>query len=311
MSRPRILITGGTGFIGHHLIQAAQSRDWDVTSVSLRAPVGERVINDVRYLTVDLKDAEAVKAHLAEDYEYVVNLGGYINHKLFRDGGRELIDDHFIALQNLVEFLPRNKLKRFIQIGSSDEYGDALSPQSEDLREKAISPYSMGKVASSHFLQMLNRTERFPAVILRFFLVYGPGQGEQRFLPQLIFACLAGQSFPTTYGDQERDFCYVEDIVEGVFAALERDSAIGEIFNIASGKPVTIRSVVEKVRDFVGDGTPLFGAIKYRNNESMSLYASIEKSEALLGWHPKIDFDEGLNKTIDYYRECNGNQEEA
>ena len=170
MNTPHLLVIGGTGFIGHHLLRAAQQRGWQITSVSLNPPSSERLVEGVRYLHFDLTDLSTVNNHLDEDFEYVVNLGGYINHQLFQEGGSTLIETHFSALQNLVKILPRRRLKRFVQIGSSDEYGNATAPQHEDQREHAISPYSFAKVACTHFLQMLNRSENFPAVTLRLFL---------------------------------------------------------------------------------------------------------------------------------------------
>ena len=127
---------------------------------------------------------------------------------------------HFTALQNLLEVIPRGKLKRFVQIGSSDEYGNASAPQHETLREQPISPYSLAKVASTHFLQMLHLTENFPAVTLRLFLTYGPGQDTGRFLPQIIRGCLADLTFPTSAGKQLRDFCYLDDTVRAILQAL-------------------------------------------------------------------------------------------
>ena len=176
MNTPHLLVIGGTGFIGHHLLKSVQKKGWQMTSVSLNPPTEERFVDCVRYLRFDMTDQTLVKKNLSDDFDYVVNLGGYINHQLFLNGGRSLIETHFTALQNLLEVIPREKLKRFVQIGSSDEYGNAPAPQQEGLREQPISPYSLGKVASTHFLQMLHRTEGFPAVILRLFLTYGPGQ---------------------------------------------------------------------------------------------------------------------------------------
>ena len=200
MNSPHLLVIGGTGFIGHHLLRASHQRDWKMTSVSLNPPPKERFVDDVCYLNFDMTDSSLVKKYLDKDFDYVVNLGGYINHKLFKDGGRNLIDKHFITIQNLVEVLPRNKLKRFVQIGSSDEYGNASAPQNEKMREQPISPYSLAKVASTHFLQMLNRSENFPAVTLRLFLTYGPGQDINRFLPQIIRGCLDDATFPASAG---------------------------------------------------------------------------------------------------------------
>ena len=147
-----MLVIGGTGFIGHHLLKAAQHKGWQLTSVSLNPPSMERFVGGVRYLHFDITNIHPVKKYLDEDYDFVVNLGGYIDHQFFLDGGRDLIDVHFTALQNLLEVLPRDNLKRFVQIGSSDEYGNVPAPQDEILREQPISPYSLAKMASTHFL---------------------------------------------------------------------------------------------------------------------------------------------------------------
>ena len=301
MNSPHLLVIGGTGFIGHHLLRAAHQRDWKMTSVSLNPPPKERFVEDVCYLNLDMTDRSLVKKYLCKDYEYVVNLGGYINHELFKDGGRNLIDTHFTTIQNLVEVLPRSKLKRFVQIGSSDEYGNAPAPQNEKMREQPISPYSLAKVASTHFLQMLNRSENFPAVTLRLFLTYGPGQDINRFLPQIIRGCLNDATFPTSAGEQLRDFCYVDDSVQAILQALTHPEVEGGVFNVASGVPVSIREMVEKVRNITGSGNPQFGEVSYRNGENMSLYANISKAKRILNWQSTTNLDKGLKKSIEWY----------
>ena len=306
MNSPHLLVIGGTGFIGHHLLRASHQRDWKMTSVSLNPPPKERFVDDVCYLNFDMTDSSLVKKYLDKDFDYVVNLGGYINHKLFKDGGRNLIDKHFITIQNLVEVLPRNKLKRFVQIGSSDEYGNVPAPQFEELREQPISPYSLAKTASTHFLQMLYRTEDFPAVTLRLFLTYGPGQDSGRFLPQIIRGCLDDAVFPTSAGEQLRDFCYVDDIVRGIFQALTLTVATGEVFNIASGEAVSIHAMIEKICALTDSGKPQYGKIPYRPGENMSLFASVSKAKKVLQWKPLISLEEGLTKTINSFVVDNG-----
>ena len=301
MNTPHLLVIGGTGFIGHHLLMASHQRDWKMTSVSLNPPPKERFVDDVCYLNFDMTDRSLVKKYLDKDYDYVVNLGGYINHKLFKDGGRNLIDTHFITIQNLVEVLSRNKLKRFVQIGSSDEYGNAPAPQNEKMREQPISPYSLAKVASTHFLQMLHRTENFPAVILRLFLTYGPGQDAGRFLPQIIRGCLDDATFPTSAGEQLRDFCYIDDTLSAIFQALENQEVNGEVFNIGTGVPVSIHEMIEKICILTGSGDPQHGELPYRPDENMALYANISKAKKILHWKPTTNIDIGLQKTINYF----------
>ena len=298
----RLLVIGGTGFVGHHLLHGAIQKKWNVTSLSLHSPKGERYVPGVEYLHCDLLNQSGLEKQLNDkEFDYVVNLSGYINHVLFREGGRQQVEEHFTSIQNLITVLSRDKLQRFIQIGSSDEYGNAPAPQHELLREAPISPYSLGKVATTHFLQMLHQTEAFPAVILRLFLTYGPGQNHQRFLPQIIMGCLNGRSFPTSAGQQLRDFCYVEDVVDSIFLVLENDLVDGEVMNIASGQPVSIRSMIETVRGLIGRGEPCFDEIPYRPGENMCLYADIKKAKKLLQWEATYNLEDGLKKTIAWY----------
>ena len=118
----------------------------------------------------------------------MVNSGGYGDHSNFENGGENVLNSHFFGLINLVKTIRKKKLKKFIQIGSSAEYGIAPSPQKESMKGTPSSPYAIAKFACTEFLQMLYKTEKFPATTLRFFLAYGPRQDENRILPQVIKA---------------------------------------------------------------------------------------------------------------------------
>lgn len=299
---PRLLVTGGSGFIGRHIVKVALKKGWKVTNLSIgyeEEPITEGVCT----LCVDLTNRQELIDSLKEQsFDYVVNCAGFIDHSPFFKGGRNLIESHFNGLQNLLEAVNKTRLKRFIQIGSSDEYGNQPAPQKESERESPISPYSLAKTAATHLLQTLYKTESFPAVTLRLFLVYGPGQGDKRFLPQIIQNCLNGISFPVSEGKQLRDFCFIEDMVRAVFLALEHEPATGEVFNIASGQPVTIREMIETVKYLIGKGEPRYGAFPYRPGENMQLFADASKAEKLLGWKSEISIQEGLLRTIEYYK---------
>ena len=302
MGQTRLLVVGGSGFIGRYVVERGLRQKWHVTSIGLRMPEISKKTAGARYIEANITQASSLENLGDSKFDYVVNLAGYIDHELFGTGGRRVISSHFDGLLNLLEFLDRSTIKRFIQIGSSDEYGNAAAPQHERLRESPISPYSLAKVSSTHLLQMLYRTEGFPAVILRLFLTYGPRQDSQRFLPQIIRGCLQNREFPVSEGAQIRDFCYVEDIVESVFRCLDCESVNGELLNIASGEPKLVREVVEFIVKLIGSGRPKFGKIPYRKGENMSLYADITAARKIIKWSPKCTLLDGLNSTIDWFR---------
>lgn len=297
-----ILIIGGTGFIGNSLAIESLKQGYQVCVISLNKPDEE--IKGVRYFQVDiLNRTELKKVFKAVSCNYVVNLCGYVDHREFKNGGRKVIDTHFIGLQNILELIDWNILKKFVQIGSSEEYGSQSAPQNESLKEEPLSPYSFAKVSSTNLLKMLYMTHKLPVVILRLFLVYGPNQDKNRFLPQIIHGCLSKKSFPVSEGKQIRDFCYIDDVVSAILLTLDNDDILGEVLNIASGKAITIRKVVSMVQESIGNGKPEFGMISYRKNESMELYANIEKANRLLNWKPIVSIKEGLDKTIYSYIE--------
>jgi nucleoside-diphosphate-sugar epimerase len=301
MSQKRLLVVGGTGFIGHHLCVKALSAGYTVYSLSLHRV--EYPLDGVRYIYADLSNKASLASVLGTmEFEYVVYCGGYVDHRLFQNGGADVINLHFSSAINLIGMLPRSPLQRFVFLGSSDEYGSSSAPQSEGMRECPISPYSLAKVATTHFLQMLCTSEDFPAVILRVFLTYGPGQNRRRFIPQLINGCIERKPFPVSEGLQIRDFCFIEDVISGIMQALEASNVCGEVINLASGEPITIRSVIEMVCNIVGSGSPEYGKISYRPGESLALYADISKAQRLLNWHPIITLKQGLINTIKSYQ---------
>lgn len=297
----KLLILGGSGFIGSHLADRAIELGFNVDVISTKKPSIDTYNEKIKYILLNLNDLSQVEQFQNLDYDYVVNLSGYINHSNFSKDGRSVINTHFVAIQKIIEKLLKKKLKRFVQIGSSDEYGIRQSPQSEDMREDPISPYSFSKMAISHFLQMLNKTENFPCVILRLFLVYGPRQNLNRFIPQVINGCLNNQTFDTSLGNQIRDFCYVEDVIKAILISLDQKKAIGNIINIGSGIPIKISEVIKLINNIIKKGKPNIGGLQTDKIENPSLYADIQKANDILNWMPSVDLEDGLRLTIKYY----------
>ena len=296
-----VLVVGGTGFIGRHLARQCAKKGAHVTVLSrTRNSLG--LAEDVTVLRADLRQRDSVLRALdGRTFDFVFNLGGYIDHRTYCSGGRDVIEQHFTGLMNLIDALDRSALRGFVQVGSSDEYGDQPAPQSELLGSAPISPYAFAKRACSDLIRTLACREDFPGAVARLFLVYGPGQATDRLLPQVIRACRLDETFPVSPGKQTRDFCFVEDVVAGLALLATTSEAHGRCLNVASGEPVSVRDVVEGVVRLVGGGQPMFGALPYRQGESMALYADISETSSLLGWRPSTSLEDGLARTVDEF----------
>lgn len=294
-----ILVIGGTGFIGQHLLQSPELSTCNLFSLSIRPKQFEN--QSVSYFYGNDINSSCLDSLFSIKFDYIVNLGGYINHSPYFNGGSSVISNHHSFLCDLLNRLDLSSLKRFVQIGSSDEYGLSPSPQHEFQREMPISPYSFAKVANTHFLQMLYRTVDFPAVILRVFLAYGPKQSTARFIPFVIDNCLKDNTFELSPCTQVRDFLYISDLITAIILCLKCDAANGEILNVGSASPVQLYSVVEEIRDIIGRGTPIFGGRISQKIENSSLYPSLSKIQNLLGWNPCVSLTSGLHQTIDSF----------
>ncbi|MDC3047195.1 NAD-dependent epimerase/dehydratase family protein [Prochlorococcus sp. AH-736-A21] len=302
MALEKVLVAGGSGFIGHHIVKECKKNGYKVISISLKIPEKFNQIEDVDYYAHDLKypiEGDLVKS--LEEVRYIINSSGYIDHSQFCQRGFEIYNQHYLSVINLIKFSKLINLKTFINFGSSDEYGLAKSPISETQREEPFSPYSLSKLNSTHLLRILFEEEKFPSVVIRPFLVYGERQNSNRFLPQIIKSCLNDEEFKVTKGEQLRDFLYVGDFAEAVNNCLDNKNIYGEIFNIASGKPVSIKNITELVNSYIGKGNPDYGARPYRKGENMELYADIRKSKMLINWEPKTKFIDVLSNIVDWY----------
>ena len=297
-----ILIAGGTGFLGYHLGCFFKKKGFAVTIISKKKPPKKRYIKNVDYKKIDLMDFKKLKKTISKNYDYVINASGYVNHALMKNGGNEVILNQLISTINLSRIFINSKIKKFIQIGSSDEYGEAKAPQEEKLREKSFSPYSYSKVAASHYIQMLHKSENFPAIVVRIFLSYGPAQDENRIIPQIIKGCLNNDSFATSKGEQLRDLIYIDDLVDAINKCLSLNKEEGNILNVGTGKPIMIKDLIKKIIQLIGTGRPIYGKYPYKKSENMKLYPNLKKFYKAVKWRPKYSIEQGLQKTINYYK---------
>ena len=293
---------GGTGFIGYHLAKKCLKKGWQVTSISTKRPKKIRYISKVKYLICDITKKKILKKKIKNSFKYVVNLGGYVDHF----NKKKTFNSHYTGCKNLAEIFLKNRPKAFVQIGSSVEYGNTKSPQKENkiITPKSIkSVYGKAKLLSSIYLTNLYKYKKFPSTILRLYLAYGPRQDINRFLPIIIKSCIKNIKFPCSEGTQSRDFIHVDDVVNAIIKSLIGTKSKGQIINIGSGKPKKIKNIIKHIKKVLKGGHPQFGKVKFRKDEILKLYPSINKARKKINWKPKISFKKGLQSTIKYYYE--------
>lgn len=299
----KILVVGGTGFIGFHVIKEAKKRKFKVYSISLHSPKIYRFHKGVKYIQVDISNFESLKKKLKDkSFEYIINAGGYGEHPDFGRKGIKLIKSHLHGVMNLLHLLQKKKIKKFIQIGSSAEYGKLKSPLSETNKCFPNTPYSIAKASCTNILLNLYLNVKFPATIFRLFQVYGPGQDDNRLLPYLIKSCLKNKKFKTTNGKQYNDFCHVDDVVTAIFKSFNLKNTNGQIINLGSGQPTKILKIILLIKELIGKGKPQIGSLKYKKGINMRNFPSIKKAKIMLKWVPKVELIAGIKDTIKSYK---------
>lgn len=297
MKNKKILIIGGTGFIGYHVTKKALKKKWSVTSISLHKPV-KKFFDSVKYLQLDITKKKNYKFIKHKKFDYVLNLAGYIDHS----ENEKIIKTHYYGTKNLANFFIKKKIKSFIQLSSGLEYGKNNNPHNEKDKCYPNSMYAKAKFLSTKYLLNLYNKKKFPVTIIRLFQAYGPYQKLNRLIPQIINESLTSEFFLCTKGNQSKDFLYISDLVNLIFRIFANKSARGEIFNAGSGEKIKIKTLIKLIVKLCKKGKPIFGAIKMRSDESDIMVSNINKSKKLLNWKNKISLLKGLKKTILHYK---------
>src|SRR5687768_15214191 len=306
------VVTGGAGFIGSHLAEELVRRGHRVR-VADSLITGKRSnldhINGVEFLEGDL--ADLAFARLAVDgCEFVLHQAAIPSvPRSVKDpiaSNRANVDG---TLNALVASRDAG-VKRLVFAGSSSAYGDTPTlPKREDMPVNPLSPYALQKVVGEQYLQMFTRLYGLETVSIRYFNVFGPRQDPTSAYSGVIsvFAsALLRNRPPTIFGDgeQTRDFTYVANVVDGVLRACDAPRASGQVINVATGGRISLNQLYETMKELVGaDVTPTY--VESRTGDVRDSQADISKAKTLLGYEPIVSFEEGLARTIEWYRTTN------
>ena len=307
MEDKKILVTGGAGFIGSHLTRKLIEQGNNVTiTVKYKSIIDNvrlsNVWNDVNIVEVDLRNIDSLRQLGNEYFDIIFHLAAY-NHvgDSFLHVNESLMSNA-IATANLLE--SGIEYGRFVYTATSEVYGfQEVVPFHENFQPFPISPYAVGKYAGELYARMKRHKDDSPIVVIRPFNTFGPYQSERAVIPELIIKCLKGQPVETTEGKQTREFNFIENIVNGFLSIAEVETIPDQVINIGSKQEIAICDLVKKIHELCDSTSDLrIGALKNRPTEVWRMSADNERALNLLNWKPSISFDEGLEKTISWYK---------
>lgn len=308
-----ILVTGAAGFIGSHLCEKLLT-DPHNTVVGIDAFIGPtpfetkqvnvqelRLHSRFRLIEADLLTADLET--MLQGIDVIYHLAGMPGVRA--SWGKDFdpyVTNNIIATQRLLEAVKDKPIKQFIYASTSSVYGEKVGKVSEGAYLKPLSPYGITKLTGEHLCHVYLTSYQIPIVTVRFFTVYGPRQR-----PDMAFHRFSAQILKeepvTIYGDgnQSRDFTYISDCIEGMFAIAYQDGLTGQTMNIGGRERATVNEVISLIEQVTGKKADCHYAPKI-NGEPKHTWADISEAQRLLGYNPKISLKEGLVKEIDYIR---------
>jgi UDP-glucose 4-epimerase len=308
-----VLVTGGAGAIGSNLSRqlaelGAQVLVLDDLSSSERWNVPS--LPGVLFAQGDILDEVNLKRIFFERPLVVFHLAAFFANQNSIDHPERDLAVNGAGTLRLLEYSQLSGVERFVYASSGCAiYGsDAPLPLREEFVSLHLStPYQITKMLGELYCNFFHNHYGLKTVKTRFFNSYGPGElpGQYRnVIPNFIYWALKGQPLPITgTGDETRDFTYVGDIVDGLLRAGVAESAVGQEFNLASGREIAIRELAETINRFVGNPAGIFFARRRRWDTKSRLLASVEKARELVGYDPQTLFETGLQRTIEWFQQ--------
>jgi UDP-glucose 4-epimerase len=309
----KYLITGIAGFIGSSLARAVLAQGDEVRGID-NFSTGKRenlteILDRIDFRQADLLDIDTVH-DACQGMDYI------FHEAAIPSVPKSVIDPlgsnraNVDATVNVLVAARDAKVKRVVYAASSSAYGDTPTlPKHEDMKPNPISPYAVAKLASEHYMASFYRCYGLETVCLRYFNIFGPRQDPTSpysgVLAKFITQMLKGEQ-PTINGDgeQSRDFTFIDNVVEANLLACKRpaEEVAGRVFNVATGHRIDLNETFNALKKITG----YTGEVKHgqeRAGDVKHSLADLSRAEKHLGYKPKVNFEEGLRKTVDWYRE--------
>lgn len=305
----RILVTGGSGFIGSHLVHRLVSRGAEVAVTVRYGNVikNERlrdIYSSIHVIEADLRNRGALTRVRDFKPDTVFHLAAYNHVGESFVQVEECFDVNAKGTANLIDTC--GEVDKFVYVSTSEVYGHQESvPFIESMTPQPISPYAITKYAGELYCGMKQRMRgSVPITIVRPFNAFGPYQSTKAIIPELIVKCLLGRPVRTTAGEQTREFNFVGNLVDGMIRAAECRAVIDGPVNLAAGEEVRIRDLVEKIATLTASRSRIeIGVVPYRPTEIWRMFADSTRAQTLLNWEPEVSLEEGLRLTVEWFKQ--------
>jgi dTDP-glucose 4,6-dehydratase len=314
VKRSRVLVTGGAGFIPSALIQhLLRSTPYEVVSLDALTYAGNlenlaEVMSHERlsFVQGDIRDAATVEEIVGEVDVIIHAAANSHVEQSIKEGAREFVSTNIEGTRILLDAVRAAPLDLFVLLSSCEVYGTGLyEPIDEEHLLNPRSPYSATKVGADRLAYAYHVTYGLPVTIVRPFTNYGPAQHPEKMIPRFITQAICDEPL-TIHGDGKasRDWVFVEDHAEAIARVIEAgDRAAGEAINVATGQGRSVVEIAELVLDLLGKPRSLKVHVDDRPGQVTRNIGSTEKAARLLGWRAETSFEEGLARTVEWYRE--------
>ncbi len=314
-----ILVTGGAGAIGSNFIIALSKLVGakgkvivldNLSSIKIKDPWNVTPLSNIMFVLGDVRSDVDLKRVFKEDISIVFHLAAFFANQNSVDYPETSAEVDVIGQIKLLEYSRLGKVEKFVYASSGCAiYGSYPKlPLKEDFISMHLTtPYQINKMTGEMYCNFYHHHYGLPIVNCRFFNSYGPGEvpGQYRnVIPNFIYWSMKGLPLPITgTGEETRDFTYVLDLVQGLIKAGYYEKAVGENFNLAAGKEISIKEVANLVLETTGNKAGIVFKERRKWDTKPRLLASIEKAEKLIGYNPIVDFKEGFYANIEWFRD--------
>lgn len=301
------LVTGATGFVGSCIVRKLVNNHKKVIIITRNKKLSWRladISHKIQIYELNLLDKSLEEVINIINPTYIFHLAAY--GSLPQQGDfSEMVDVNLKSTARLIDVLKNKPFKLFVNTGSSSEYGIKDHPIEENESLKPYNDYGVTKAAATLYCQEIAERHKLPFVALRLFSPYGYYEDRDRLMPYIIRTALKNEEIKVSSPNYVRDFVFIEDVVNAYLLTTSAKITPGDILNIGSGCQQSVGDVVKMVLQQTSSSSKVVWGSKakqQRNLEPQKWEANIQKAKSVLGWTPRTSIEEGIKKTIDWFR---------